>query len=201
MIRWTRNEDESIKRRGTRLSATCRRGWLTNYGYALRKRRARARYRNVDGKVSVSLSLGCDVVVVRARNGRTDAPKYPRMGEEDRRSRWPYPDARAAAGDRCCFFFSLFLAATLYSRPDNLRPLIYAMERSRTRTFFFARTETCLVRERTRSECETRVLEIFFFYFDTLFRGTCNNAEDCGLVTACHVVRTRLSIRVFFIHI
>lgn len=120
---------------------------------------------------SVSLSLGCDVVVVRAHHARpTDVPKYPRTGEEDRAGLIRTRARAEARGTLLLLFLRRSFAAALYSRPDNLRPLIYATKRSRTRrvlSFFFFPRETCLVRSRTRSEYETCAR--FFFFLARFF--------------------------------
>lgn len=106
--------------RHARLSATCRRGWLTNYGYALRKRRASAIVTWMER--SVSLSLGCDVV------GGSRVPRDQRTSrnirERERKIAAGLIRTRGGGGGLLLLFFLRSFAATLYSRPDNLRPLI-----------------------------------------------------------------------------
>jgi len=181
MIRWTWNDDESIKRRGTRifLPLAAEADWLTNYGYALRKRRASAIVTWMERSVSLFLSG-----VTSSWFARTTRDQRPEISANGRgRSRRPYPEtrARAEAGDVVVVvFFSFALSRPLYSRPDNLRPLIYATKRSRTRRdLFFARNETFFVRDRGANMRRTR----FFLH---AFSRTYDNAKD-WLVTACHV--------------
>lgn len=185
MIRWTRNEDESIKRRGTRLSATCRRGWLTNYGYALRKRRAR--YRNVDGKVSVSFSR-----VWRRRGSRAQRTDGRPEISANGRGRSTIALALSGRARRRGIVVGFFSRS--FSRPHfTADRIIYGRWYTRWngRELFFLRGRKPASFANERGANVRRVFSRFFFNFDTLFRGTCNNAEDCGLVTACHVVRTR----------
>lgn len=141
MIRWTWNDDESIKRRGTRvfLPLATEADWLTNYGYALRKRRASAIVTWMERSVSLFLSG-----VTSSWFARTTRDQRPEISANGRgRSHRPYPETRARAetGDVVVVFFSFALSRPLYSRPDNLRPLIYATKRECGEIFFLRGTK------------------------------------------------------------
>lgn len=165
MIRWTWNDDESIKRRGTRifLPLAAEADWLNNYGYALRKRRASAIVTWMERSVSLFLSG-----VTSSWFARTTRDQRPEISANGRgRSRRPYPEtrARAEAGDVVVVVFFPSLFRGHFTADQIIYGRWYTRRNARERggIFFFARNETFFVRDRTRSEYET--YEIFFARF------------------------------------